>query len=164
MILENNFDDSILSEINTKIEQNKKRKSELESVPQPLPLTPSPIPPILPHQPPPQIHSQSQSQSSSPQNPHAKKIENWDVRDVSKWMSSLSLSQKFVFLFLILFYLFFHVFINFFLNSYSEVIANNNINGEALLLMNKEDWKDSGVSKIGDLKILVAGTNKLSGI
>ncbi len=37
---------------------------------------------------------------------------------------------------------------------YNEEIVTNNITGEVLLTMTKEDWKDIGVKALGDVRIL----------
>jgi hypothetical protein len=68
----------------------------------------------------------------------------WDPVRVAEWIKSLhnreppKLSQDF-----------------------SSLIAEHNIQGEILKAMMKEDWKEIGITKVGDLKILELEINKL---
>ena len=78
------------------------------------------------------------------------KIEDWKVDDVITWMDSLNLSQRYR-----RFTHFYH-FTSLFFISYEKEIKENHISGRALLTMKtKDDWKELGVSRLGDLRILV---------
>jgi len=61
----------------------------------------------------------------------------WSIKEVGAWLSTLSLSQDYV-----------------------PVARENNITGEVLLNMSKEDWKEIGVKNFGDVRLLVLNVAK----
>lgn len=46
---------------------------------------------------------------------------------------------------------------------YSEIIKQNNVNGEVLETMTRSDWQEVGITVFGDLRILTTAVRKLTG-
>lgn len=66
------------------------------------------------------------------------KVDDWSVDQVISWLGSLQLASD-----------------------YSEIIKKENINGPVLKTMTKDDWRELGVTKFGDLRLLTANTENL---
>jgi len=62
-------------------------------------------------------------------------IEKWTIDEVLKWVKDLNLEQETS-------------------NLLSEIVVQEEISGNALLLMTTADWKSIGITKMGPLKIL----------
>jgi len=66
-------------------------------------------------------------------------VESWNTDKVINWMKGLHLAQD-----------------------YAQLIKDENINGKVLKTMKtKEDWKELGITKFGDLRLLVSGVEEL---
>jgi len=92
----------------------------------------------------PELHPSSSSSSSLPKQgrvvtllAHKVTVAAWSVADVCYWFSSLSLSQH-----------------------YTPIMEENNINGEVLLNMHKDDWQEVGITNFGDIRILMLNIAK----
>ncbi len=65
-------------------------------------------------------------------------VTSWSVADVVEWMKYLSLGKD-----------------------YSALIQSNSIDGDALRMMTSEDFKEAGITALGDLKKIQRGLGTL---